>query len=123
MLTKLLKIAKRLRKDCPWDRDQTMENIPPMIIEEAEEILAEIKKGDWSEMKKEVGDVLFNLCLLITMAEEKKLFTAQDVIDACEEKIISRHTWVFGKDKASTPEEALALWKKNKEKEKQRMSL
>lgn len=94
-----------------------MDKIPPMIIEEAEEILEEIKKEDWGEMKKEIGDVLFNLCLLITMAEEEGHFTAKDVITSCEEKIISRHTWVFGDDTAETPEEALALWKKNKLKE------
>lgn len=120
MLKELLKLAKTLRgpNGCPWDKKQKLKNIPPMIQEEAEEILEAIQKKDWENMKEEIGDVLFNLCLLIQMAEEKKYFKAKDVIDAIEKKIISRHTWVFGKDKASTAEEALALWKKNKTKEK-----
>lgn len=118
MLTPLLTLAKKLRKECPWDKKQKMKNIPPMLMEEAEEILQAIEKKDWENLKEEIGDVLFNLCLLIQMAEEKRLFTAQDVIDTSEAKIIERHTWVFGKDKAKTAAEALALWKKNKQKRK-----
>lgn len=118
MLTPLLQLAKTLRKECPWDKKQKMKNIPTMLIEEAQETLEAIEKKDWENMKEEIGDVLFNLCLLIQMAEEKKLFTAQEVVDASEAKIIERHTWVFGKDKATTAEEALELWKKNKQKKK-----
>ncbi|MGE3278517.1 MAG: MazG nucleotide pyrophosphohydrolase domain-containing protein [Candidatus Altimarinota bacterium] len=118
MLTPLLQLAKKLRQECPWDKELTLEKIPPMLIEEAQELLQEIKKEDWPAMKAEVGDVLFNLLMLITIAEEKGHFTAEEVVAACEEKIISRHTWVFGGDKATTPEEALALWKENKKKEK-----
>jgi uncharacterized protein YabN with tetrapyrrole methylase and pyrophosphatase domain len=118
MLTPLLQLAKKLRKECPWDKKQTMKTIPPMIMEEAQEILQAVEKKDWENMKEEIGDVLFNLCLLIQMGEEKKYFKAQDVMDAIEEKIISRHTWVFGKDKATTAEEALAIWNKNKKKER-----
>lgn len=118
MLTPLLKLAKTLRKECPWDKKQKMKNIPPMLIEETQEILEAIEKKDWENLKEEIGDVLFNLCLLIRMAEEKKHFSAKEVIDAIEEKIIARHTWVFGKDKASTPEEALKLWQKNKQRKK-----
>lgn len=118
MLIPLLQLAKKLRKVCPWDKKQKMKNIPPMLIEEAQEILQAIENKDWENMKEEIGDVLFNLCLLIQMAEEKKYFTAQEVINSTETKIIERHTWVFGKDKATTAEDALKLWQKNKAKKR-----
>lgn len=116
MLKNLLKLARKLRSKtgCPWDQKQTMKKIPPMLIEESQEIAEAIQKKDWKNLKEEIGDVLFNLCLLIIMAEEKKLFTAPEVINACDKKIRTRHTWVFGKDKARTAAEALKLWKKNK---------
>lgn len=117
-MEKLLKLAKTLRKECPWDKKQKMKNIPTMLIEEAEEILQAIEKKDWENMKEEIGDVLFNLCLLIEMAQEKKLFSAEEVVNAAEAKIIERHTWVFGNDKATTAEEALKLWQKNKAKKR-----
>lgn len=118
MLDPLLQLAKKLRKECPWDKKQTLKTIPPMLIEETQEMIEAIEKKDWENMKEEIGDVLFNLCLLMQMAEEKKHFTAQEVMDAIEEKIIFRHTWVFGGDKATTAEEALKIWNKNKKAEK-----
>ena len=121
MIDELLKLAKILRdpdKGCPWDRERVLADFPKLLIEETEEIREAINKSDWTNLKEEIGDVLFNLCLLMQVAEEDGHFTSKEVTDAIEQKIISRHTWVFGKDKASTPEEALALWKKNKAAEK-----
>lgn len=112
----LLKLAKTLRKKCPWDKKLTMADVPKLLIEESEEIREAIEKKDWKNLKEEIGDVLFNLCMLMTIAEEKKHFKADDVLKSCHDKIVERHTWVFGNDKAKTPEEALELWKKNKKK-------
>jgi len=117
MLDKLLKLAKTLRdpkEGCPWDKERELEDIPPLLIEESDEIKEAIEKKDWSNLKEEIGDVLFNLCLLMQIAEEQKLFTAEEVTDACHDKIVERHSWVFGDDKAETAEEALELWRKNK---------
>lgn len=123
MLSSLFSIAKKLRKECPWDKKQTLEDYPQRLLEESEEIKEAIEKKDWSNLEEEVGDVLFNLIMMMEIADEKGLFTAGDVLKRCEEKIIERHTWVFGEDKAATPEEALALWKKNKKKEKKSTKL
>jgi len=112
----LLTLAKTLRKKCPWDKKLKMSDIPKLLIEESEEIREAIGKKDWENLKEEIGDVLFNLCLLITIAEERKLFSAKDLLQASHDKIVERHTWVFGKDKVKTAEEALALWNKNKKK-------
>jgi len=116
MIDKLLKLAKTLRSECPWDKKRVLADIPPLLLEESEEIKEAIEKEDWENLKEEIGDVLFNLCLLIQIAEEQKLFSAKDVTDACHDKLVERHTWVFGDDKADTSEEVLKLWKKNKKK-------
>lgn len=120
MLTSLLKLAAKLRSPtgCPWDRARKFKDLPPMLIEESEEIAQAIRKKDWKNLREEIGDVLYNLCMLISMAEEKGYFSAEDVIDGSARKIRSRHTWVFGKDKAKTPADVLRLWKKNKKNEK-----
>jgi uncharacterized protein YabN with tetrapyrrole methylase and pyrophosphatase domain len=116
MLKSLLSIAKKLRRECPWDKKQTLSKYPDRLLEESEEIREAIKKKDWPNLKEEIGDVLFNLIMMMQIAEEKGHFTADETIQACEKKIIERHTWVFGDDIASTPEEVMKLWKRNKEK-------
>ena len=117
---KLLKLAKRLRspKGCPWDRSQTIEDMAERMEEEAQEIQEAFTKRDWENLKEELGDVLFNIVLTAQIAEEEGKFTMKEVINDIDEKIRSRHTWVFGKDKAKTPEEALEMWRKNKEAQK-----
>jgi len=86
--------------------------------EEAQEIQEAFTKRDWENLKEELGDVLFNIVLTAQIAEEEGKFTMKEVINDIDEKIRSRHTWVFGKDKAKTPEEALEMWRKNKEAQK-----
>lgn len=116
----LLALAKTLRgpKGCPWDKSLTLADIPKNLIEESEEIREAIEKEDWENLKEEIGDLLFNLCLMMTIAEEKGYFKPEDIIAHNAKKITERHTWVFGDDKANTPEEAIALWNKNKTKKK-----
>lgn len=116
----LVKLAKRLRAPggCPWDQKQTIESLMKCIEEEADEVKEAIKKKDHPNLKEELGDLLFSMIMVMNIAEEGEHFTAHDVMKAIEEKIRSRHTWVFGSDKAATAEEALALWRRNKQKEK-----
>lgn len=117
---KLTELAARLRSEtgCPWDRKQTIKSMLKNIKEEAEEVDRAITRGHHENLREELGDLLFNIILIAQIAKEEKFFTISDVLRGIEEKIVSRHTWVFGKDKAKTPEEALAMWKANKEKEK-----
>lgn len=116
----LIELAKKLRAPggCPWDRKQTIESLMKCIEEEADEVLDAIKKKDHPNLKEELGDLLFSMIMVMNIAEEKKYFTHSEVLAAIEHKVISRHTWVFGDDKAATAEEALKLWKRNKKKEK-----
>ncbi len=88
------------------------------IDEEVEEVRQAISNGDHENLREELGDVLFQIVMIAQIAKENKYFTLDDVINDIHKKITSRHTWVFGKDKAKTPEEALKMWKRNKKKER-----
>lgn len=116
----LCKLAAMLRSDkgCPWDRAQTITTMLKCIKDETEEVCQAIEKGDHANLKEELGDVLFQVAMIAQIAKEHKYFTMDQVLKDIDHKIRSRHTWVFGKDKAKTPEEAIAMWKRNKEKEK-----
>lgn len=116
----LIEIAKKLRGEngCPWDKEQTLASLAPKIKEEAQELIEAVEKNDAENIEEELGDVLFTLIMLAQIAEEKGHFSLESAMEKVGEKFISRHTWVFGEDEASTPEDALALWTKNKEKEK-----
>ena len=120
----LCELAEKLRSDtgCPWDREQTLASMLECIEEEAQEVCEAIKNGDHENLKEELGDVLFQVVMIAQIAKEHGYFTMEDVTAAIAEKIISRHTWVFGNDKAKTPEEAIAMWKRNKEVEKAKKS-
>lgn len=116
----LCKLAAKLRSKtgCPWDREQTILSMMQCIKEESDEVCQAIKNGDHENLKEELGDVLFQIVMIAQIAKEHKYFTMDQVLKEISKKIVSRHTWVFGKDKAKTPQEAIAMWKKNKAKEK-----
>lgn len=114
---KLVKLAKKLRSPtgCPWDRSRTIEDMAENIQNEAEEVKQAFHKRDYKNLKEELGDVLFNIVLTAQIADENGKFSIKDILKDVDEKIRARHTWVFGKDKAKTPEEALEMWRKNKQ--------
>lgn len=116
-ITKLAKIL-RSEKGCPWDKSRELVDMGKYLKEETQEVIEALRKGDHENLREEIGDVMFTLVLTAQIAEEEGHFTMKDVLKGIEEKIVSRHTWVFGKDKARTPEEALEKWRENKKKEK-----
>jgi MazG family protein len=95
-IEKFIKIVRRLRKDCPWDREQTHKSIRHSLIEETYEVIEAIDQNDADELKKELGDLLLHIVLHAVMAEEEKSFTLEDVIDSISEKMVRRHPHVFG---------------------------
>lgn len=117
---KLLQLAAKLRSPtgCPWDRKQTILSMLECLKEEAEEVCEAVEKNDHKNLEEELGDLLFQIVMISQIAKEKKYFNIDGVIDGISKKIISRHTWVFGKDKAKTPEDAFRMWKENKKKER-----
>lgn len=115
-----VQILKLLRSPdgCPWDRVQTHESIRINAIEEAYELVDAIDRKDSERMEEEAGDVLMQAVFHSLIEEEKGAFTVNDVTTGLCKKLITRHTHVFGKDKAAGADSALSVWDRNKMTEK-----
>ncbi|MEQ1607975.1 MAG: nucleoside triphosphate pyrophosphohydrolase [Hyphomonadaceae bacterium] len=95
----LVTLMARLRTPgtgCPWDIEQTFDTIAPYTIEEAYEVADAIQKGDMSELKSELGDLLFQSVFHARMAEEAGHFGINDVVQSLVDKMVDRHPHVFG---------------------------
>ncbi len=117
----LLQIMKRLREPdgCPWDKVQTHQSIKKSMIEETYEAIDALDFGDDKAFANELGDVLLQVVFHSQIASERGAFDFSDVLYEVCTKLITRHTHIFGEDKAGNEEEALSNWEKNKKKEKQ----
>ena len=113
-IEKFIKIVKRLRKDCPWDREQTHTSIRHSLIEETYEVIEAIDQKDSDELKKELGDLLLHIVLHAVIAEEEKSFTLEDVIHSISEKMIRRHPHVFGTTVVEDAHEVKRNWERIK---------
>ena len=109
-----VEIVKRLRKECPWDREQTNDSIKAATIEEAYEVVEAIEKKNYDDLKKELGDLLLHVVFHTIIASETKSFTIDDVIDSIKEKLIRRHPHIFGEVKVSGSEEVKKNWEEIK---------
>lgn len=117
----IIRVTARLTQEdggCPWDRAQTHDSIRINMIEEAYEAVDAIDKRDKDNMREEFGDVLLQSVLQSDIAKRSGEFDFDDVCDGLCKKLISRHTFIFGEDSATTPSEALGLWEKAKSVEK-----
>ena len=116
----VVNILKHLRSDkgCAWDRAQTLLSIRANTIEEAYELVDAVESGDSKKITEEIGDLLLQSVFYILMAEEENLLNAQNVFDVLSTKLITRHTHIFGSDKATDGMQALSVWEANKAKEK-----
>ena len=103
---------------CPWDKAQTHESLRPHLLEEAYEVADAIDAKDSEGLKEELGDLLYHVMMHSTIAEKNGLFNLAEVLDKATDKLITRHTHVFGNDVASTGEAAVETWEANKLKEK-----
>lgn len=116
----LLDIMEQLRGEngCPWDKVQTHQSIKKSMIEECYEAIDALDSGNDDAFANELGDVLLQVVFHAQLAKERGAFDFDRVVNEICAKLISRHTHVFGKDKAGDAEEALSNWEKNKKKEK-----
>ena len=108
--TELVDVMRRLRVDCPWDREQTNDSIKAATLEEAYEVLDAIDKKDYNELKKELGDLLLHVIFHSIMAEEKNEFKLEEVIDSIKEKLIRRHPHVFGETVVNGSDDVKKNW-------------
>lgn len=107
-------ITKRLRKECPWDREQTHSSIRYNLIEEAYEVVEAIERETWDELRKELGDILLHVVFHANIAEERGAFTLEDVIRGITDKMVFRHPHVFGTATVAGADEVKVNWEKLK---------
>lgn len=107
-------IMKRLRKECPWDKEQTHESLKKHFVEEAYEALDAVDRKNFNDLKEELGDVALQVVFHSIIAEEERQFTLEEVFKAINEKLVRRHPHVFGNAVVNSGAEQSALWDKIK---------
>ena len=116
-------IVKRLRKECPWDREQTHESIRSAMIEEAYEVVDAVDRKDPVDLEKELGDVILNAVFHAVMAEESGHFDIDGVLETISDKLIERHPHVFGDTDVENTKQVLENWEQIKRRQEKRESL
>jgi tetrapyrrole methylase family protein / MazG family protein len=117
-------IIRYLRSDkgCPWDRKQTHESLERYMLEEAYESVEAIRNGDLDNLCEELGDVLLQIALHASIAEENGEFAIEDIITAESEKMIRRHPHVFVKEEDIDAVQVVKNWDEIKKEEKNQKS-
>jgi MazG family protein len=113
-LIALWRLTRRLRSDCPWDREQTATTIVPHTLEEAYEVAEAAGGGDPAKLLDELGDLLFQTSFLALLLEEQGDGGWADVARGITGKLIRRHPHLFGEREAATPGEVRANWEQIK---------
>ncbi|MFY8328950.1 nucleoside triphosphate pyrophosphohydrolase [Pseudoalteromonas sp. ZZD1] len=124
-LPELLAIMAKLREPqtgCPWDIKQDFKSIVPHTIEEAYEVADCIERGDYRELKTELGDLLFQVIFYAQLATEQNLFDFDDVVKGLNDKLTRRHPHVFAKQDNLTDEQVAQQWQAIKAKERREKS-
>lgn len=115
----LTEIVSKLRKECPWDMEQTHESLSKHLIEEAYELLDALANLDQSEssktsLKEELGDLMLQIMLHAKIAEDNNFFNISDVINTLNAKLKKRHPHVYGDVKLETAEDVEKQWEEIK---------
>ena len=106
------------QKGCPADKVRPLSDVIYKLRDEVNEVVSAYEKGDFENLKEEIGDVLLNIVHIIEISKRDKLFDLGDTLDNTVKKLIRRHPHVWGDRKCDTPEEAEAIWEEIKQKEK-----
>jgi ATP diphosphatase len=121
-ISSLIEIMAALRTPvtgCPWDLEQNFATIAPYTIEEAYEVAEAISRGDFDDLREELGDLLLQVVYHAQMAEEQNAFAFGDVVEAITRKLIRRHPHVFAdKDGNIQPAGVKSAWERIKAEEK-----
>lgn len=115
---RLLDILDELRTKCPWDREQTIDSLRTLSIEELYELSDAILEKDYFSIKKELGDLLLHIVFYAKIGEEQGEFGIEDVINSLCDKLIYRHPHVFSTVEVSNSEQVVKNWEQLKIKEK-----
>ena len=107
-------MTRRLRRECPWDREQDARSIVPHTVEEAYELADAASRDDTEAMVDELGDVLFQVLFLSLLLEERGEGDLAAVAESCAAKLIRRHPHVYGERELETAGQVLAQWEEIK---------
>lgn len=120
---RLLEILSTLLGEhgCSWDRKQTIKSLRECLEKECKEVVEAIEKGDYENLKEEIGDVMWVLSFMTKVAEKEKRFGMNDVLNGVNDKMVRRHPHVFGDVNAETEEEAHQAFLDAKAREKSRI--
>ena len=113
-LVDLQALTRRLRHDCPWDREQTAATIVPHTVEEAYEVADAVADGDLHALRDELGDLLFQVYFLSLLLEEQGEGDLEQVARGVEGKLVRRHPHVFGDATARTAGRVRERWEEIK---------
>ena len=119
-LLELQQLTERLRRDCPWDREQTAKTIVPHTVEEAYEVADAALAGDDAKLLDEIGDLLFQSFFLAHLLSERGAGNLEDVARNIHAKLVSRHPHVFGDVEAQTAGRVRENWERIKREEEGR---
>jgi len=117
---RLVRVVEKLRAEdgCPWDKAQTHESLRPFMLEETYEAIDAIGQGDTDHLYDELGDLMMIVVMLAEIGKNHGEFDIGDSLSAICDKMIQRHTHIFGSDHAASSEEVLDIWARNKMKER-----
>jgi uncharacterized protein YabN with tetrapyrrole methylase and pyrophosphatase domain len=116
-LGRLDDLTRRLRAECPWDREQDEKSIVPHTVEEAYELADAANAGDDGKMLDELGDVLFQVVFLALLLEERGAGDLERVAEHVRQKLIRRHPHIFGETEVADADEVLRNWDQIKQTE------
>ena len=113
-LVELQELTERLRRECPWDREQTPRTIVPHTVEEAYEVADAALAGDDAKLLDEVGDLLFQCVFLALLLQENATGDLEQAIRIVTAKLVRRHPHIFGSTSASSPGAVREGWERIK---------
>jgi MazG family protein len=121
----LVELMRMLRSPsgCPWDREQTLDSLKPFVLEEAHEVVDAIERGDFDELRGEVGDLVFEGVFLAQLAADAGRFSIVESLNEVRAKLVRRHPHVFAPDAGTadvtTPDAVKGKWEEIKASERE----
>ena len=119
-LHRLVKVMERLRRECPWDAEQTHRSLATYLVEETGEVLDAIETGDDTDLVEELGDLILQVVFHAEIAAQQGRFALDDVARGIADKLVHRHPYVF--TDAAVPDDLMGSWEARKRAEKGRNS-
>lgn len=122
-IARLIRVLELLRKECPWDRKQTFDSLRTLTVEEVFELSDAVTEKDYSEIQKELGDVLLHIAFYAQLGKEEGRFDFTDVCNGICEKLIRRHPHIFADVQVQSAEDVKKNWEEIKLKEGKKHSV